>query len=77
MSIVYAPWTDEEVANLENWQKIGIVHPYTCVCGKILKPYRYGWHCNSCNYIQRWCHDFSLKVFEMPEYFSGYHIKIK
>jgi hypothetical protein len=59
--LVYAPWTDEQVEALEEWQNNDEVHPYTCTCGDSLTPYPNGWECDYChNYTQNWCHDFSL-----------------
>lgn len=30
MSLIYAPWTDEQVAALNRWQDCDWVHPFTC-----------------------------------------------
>jgi hypothetical protein len=30
---IEAPWTDEQVANLNRWQENGRVHPFTCGSG--------------------------------------------
>jgi hypothetical protein len=52
-----APWTKEEVKNLEARQEI--LHPYTCVCGDhiALVPTINGWKCpKGCGYKQSWAH---------------------
>ena len=60
-----APWTDEEVRNLERWQTCAWVHPYTCGhCRDAhlhgsdehrLVPTKDGWWCPTCDYRQDWC----------------------
>jgi hypothetical protein len=32
--LVQAPWTDEQVANLNRWQNHGFMHGFTCGSGK-------------------------------------------
>lgn len=59
-----APWTDEEVAALNEWQASGKFHPYTC--GKCrnrdgLLATNDGWICPTCDYKQDWAHGFSMK----------------
>ena len=54
--IITAPWTDEEIANLERRQEQDHLHPYTCACGESLIPTRDGWECDVCSYTQTWCH---------------------
>lgn len=61
----YAPWTDEQVECLERWQDDGKNHPFTCVCGESLIPYKDGWLCDSCGHKQNWCHNFMLSS-ELP-----------
>lgn len=65
MSILYAPWTAEEVRNLAAWQTCETIHPYTCANNhrgtRILTPTKDGWICKYCNYKQNWCHDFSAR----------------
>jgi hypothetical protein len=62
--IIEAPWTDEQVANLQRWQQAGWVHEFTCpnhhVESRVLVPTNDGWHC-SCGYTQTWCHDFMME----------------
>jgi hypothetical protein len=54
---IYAPWTDEQVRNINAWQKSGKIHPFTCgVCRADLVATTQGWKCNTrnCNYAQTW-----------------------
>ena len=61
----YAPWTDEQVAFLEKWQDDGKKHPFTCICGESLIPYKSGWECDECGYKQNWAHNFMVSP-ELP-----------
>lgn len=70
MSLIYAPWTDEQVAALNRWQACGWMHPFTCgnrdtpdhkladgwYDQLIATPS--GWKCMICDYTQNWAHDF-------------------
>jgi ribosomal protein S27AE len=58
---VEAPFTDDEVASLNAYQKSNLGHPYTCECGDhvILIATTDGWVCSRCAYTQTWCHDFT------------------
>lgn len=62
-----APWSDEEVRNLNAWQLSGHVHPFTCLYRTdtphdsdfghdkgTLFATRNGWVCLDCNYTQEW-----------------------
>lgn len=72
MSLIYPPWTDEQVAALNRWQACDHVHPFTCglveAGGKDDHGQLYatnkGWVCGyiGCKYTQNWAHDFMLKV---------------
>ncbi len=53
--LLYAEWTEEQIANLESYQQCQYVHPYTCICGESLIPYKEGWECDECGYHQNWC----------------------
>jgi hypothetical protein len=58
---VAAPFTDEQVAHLNEFQHAGFVHPFTCgKCSAILTATRDGWICpaEGCDYTQDWAHDF-------------------
>jgi len=61
MSEVCAPWTDEQVANLNEYQQRGMFHPFTCQCphpGRVLVAERDGWKCpnGKCGHKQTWAH---------------------
>ena len=56
---IYAPWTAEQVAQLNAWQKRSDRHPFTC--GNDSQHYplvamRDGWICADCGYRQNWAH---------------------
>lgn len=56
---IYAPFTDEQVKNLNEFQAAGYIHPYTCGNDhdgdRILIATNAGWICPSCNYTQNYC----------------------
>lgn len=59
MTKVIAPWTAEQVAALNRWQRLGYVHPFTCPNGWNLVATTAGWVCpGTCGYTQDWAHDF-------------------
>ncbi len=56
-----SPFSPEQVASLEGYQKCGYFHPFTCDrCRADLKPTESGWICSvdGCECTQDWCHDF-------------------
>lgn len=69
MSQINAPWTDEQVSALNNFQRAGKMHPFTCANrgdgshrehnGDLggLEATPEGWVCVSCDYTQTWAHD--------------------
>jgi hypothetical protein len=71
---IRAPWTDEQVRNLREYQLSAHVHPFTCPNrgnGKhfkmtgdrdlgVLVPTLLGWRCPDCDHWQDWAHDFML-----------------
>ena len=66
--LVKAPWTDEEVAKLNEFQETSWMHPFTCVFrgddheGEgVLVATNAGWVCPQCEYTQNWAHDFMLE----------------
>lgn len=64
MSVYETPWTDEDVADLCDWQTSERFHPYTCgscIDESVLIPTRNGWRCPRCCYEQKWCLSFSVK----------------
>lgn len=60
----HAPWTAEQITQLNAWQSCGWVHPFTC--GKrddhkrndVLVATEAGWVCPfpGCDYTQGWAH---------------------
>lgn len=64
MSIIKAPFTDEQVKNLNDYQESGIMHEFTCGNqnhpmgqARCLVATKDGWVCPGCNYTQDWAHD--------------------
>jgi hypothetical protein len=60
---VKAPWTPEQVDALNGWQRITLVHPFTCgglndTCRWNLTATPGGWICERCDYTQDWAHSF-------------------
>jgi hypothetical protein len=62
-TVTAAPWTDDQVANLNRYQRAGIFHPFTCGWRDthrdnpgVLVAERDGWHCPAagCSYRQTW-----------------------
>lgn len=68
MTAIWAPWTPEQVAALNEFQRRGQFHPFTCggdhVPGSpVLVAREDGWHCSDpygegCAYRQNWAHSF-------------------
>jgi ABC-type lipoprotein export system ATPase subunit len=61
--MTHAPWTDEEVENLNKYQAAGVFHPFTCPHHSqqdVLVATHEGWVCSHCDYKQDWAHDFML-----------------
>ena len=65
-----APWSFDEVRALNEWQRRGDVHPFTCggdnngqTCRQTLVATTKGWVCpDRCGYTQDWCHGFMLNA---------------
>jgi hypothetical protein len=62
---VEAPWTEEQVAALNDWQRLGYVHEFTCGgenCREALVASLAGWTCPrpDCTYTQSWAWDFMM-----------------
>ena len=57
-------WTDEQVKNLNDFQRSSYMHPFTCGgainCREDLVAKPDGWHCPKCGYTQDWAHGFML-----------------
>jgi hypothetical protein len=76
---VYAPFTLEQVSRLNEWQRNGNYHPFTCGNRSghpmdpegdwgVLVATEEGWHCRHCDYKQYWAHDFMTMT---PEEWLG------
>jgi hypothetical protein len=59
------PWTEQQVATLNAFQRSGIAHPFTCGAQhhgshRTLIATERGWECpdDECTYEQRWAHAF-------------------
>lgn len=54
-----APWSDDVVRDLNEFQTWGMFHPYTCGTDsrhRELVATNAGWMCLDCDYKQDWCH---------------------
>jgi len=69
VSHVNAPWTVGQVRSLNDYQRSGLMHPFTCPNrgdGQhrttsdlgVLSATTDGWMCPNCDYTQSWAHDF-------------------
>lgn len=73
MSKITAPFTPEQVEQLNRFQQLGITHPFTCATPKKHKPAHpalrtpvhdvliattEGWKCPICDYTKNWAHAF-------------------
>lgn len=60
---IYAPFSEEQLAKLNEWQRNDRIHPYTCAIHSDtpLIAKREGWRCNKpgCKYLQEWALDFA------------------
>lgn len=65
-NIIKAPFTDDQVDALNEFQHLGFVHEFTCKNNhpgnNVLIATKDGWICPSCNYTQNWCHSFMLDI---------------
>ena len=76
--ILKAPWTTEQVDQLNINQGDSSLHPYTCGNKAVyhnrlesaLLATETGWACLGCGYIQDWCHAFSAKPFAVKKRFQ-------
>ncbi|MEW2302058.1 hypothetical protein AB0958_19130 [Streptomyces sp. NPDC006655] len=66
-TVLTAPWSEDQVANLNRHQRAGVFHPFTC--GRrdehrdnpgVLVATVDGWRCPAagCEYVQAWAHRF-------------------
>lgn len=66
--LVYAPWTDDQLASLICFQHDGRWHEFTCgVCGRPLLATHHGWVCVCGEYTQNWAHEFMTDWSWKPE----------
>lgn len=57
MEKIKAPFTDEQIKNLDARQLCGFLHEYTCNCTTILIASPEGWWCFSCKkVVQDWAY---------------------
>lgn len=78
---INAPFTEEQVRQLNESQEKSYMHPYTCMSyngckrseqtneGTLIATIE-GWVCPCGKYKQNWAHDFSLKIIEPPVFFK-------
>ncbi len=66
---VKAPFTKEEAEKLNQYQKLGFLHEFTCPNKHpdrtLIAKEGEGWHCPHCDYTQNWAHLFMLNIEEM------------
>ena len=78
--MVKAPWSAEQVDNLNRYQHSGIMHPFTCPGGhdgdRELVATRNGWICCHCDYRQDWAHDF-MCVFDAEAAGKAFNVLLK
>lgn len=73
MNRVDAPFTDEQVENLNRIQNFGMFHGFTCGNDhddpRRLVATRAGWVCinEGCNYTQTWAHQFMAEFTQAEE----------
>ncbi len=72
------PWTDEQVKNLNDFQKNGVMHPFTCpgehkecAAQRELIATNDGWVCACGKYTQNWAHPFMFKSQEEIDVLKG------
>lgn len=65
MSKIEAPFTELQIASINEYQHCGKFHPFTCAACKAdenndepLVAFEYGMQCLYCPYVQKWVHDF-------------------
>lgn len=56
--MIKAPFTQDQVNNINEFQEAGVVHPFTCGNdGAILLAHCAGLECQYCDYTQDWVHE--------------------
>jgi hypothetical protein len=74
--LVYAPWTDDQVASLVGFQRDARWHEFTCGrCRSTLNTRNDGWHCwRDDGYTQNWAHQFMTDwSWQLPSAWSSTH----
>lgn len=69
--IIEAPFTDEQVDNLNKFQQSGMFHEFTCICRKSLVATNNGMRCPGCGRMQYWVHNFMADG-SLNEYINGW-----
>jgi hypothetical protein len=67
MESIKAPWTQEQVNQLNRFQQLGFVHEFTCPnshADRTLHATPNGWICPGCDYTQDWAHESMLHITE-------------
>lgn len=73
------PWTLEQVSALNDYQRSGVMHPFTCGHehpahpNAILTAMPDGWRCHvlGCDYEQDWAHEFMANPAKWPQFPFG------
>jgi len=65
-SVVFTPWSDEQVEILNAYQNNSRLHEHTCLndhgdLSRTLIATNNGWICPNCDYTQDWAHSFVFK----------------
>lgn len=74
---IEAPFTDEQAAHINEFQRTGYMHPFTCPDShrggdRNLVATNEGLHCPSCNYRQSWVHGFMANGAAVENYRQMY-----
>lgn len=58
MNQIKAPFTQDQVNHINEFQESGLVHPFTCPNdSSVLLAHCAGLECPNCDYMQDWVHD--------------------
>jgi len=72
-NIIKAPFTKDQVKNLNEFQSIGFMHPFTCgndhSGDNLLVATENGWVCPTCTYTQDWAYTSMTNVEIVKESF--------
>lgn len=53
---ITTPWTDDQVKSINEFQELAPMHPFTCICSRVLYATSEGMKCHECEYTQNWVH---------------------